>query len=366
MTAVGTVALGAGADTDELQRSILEHRSAVLVEARLGVPAKSGQIAFAPAGLVLLHGRRADAYRWSEVLSVGVSRGATVVKLQAPRERVLATKGGTEVKTHIDRRRVALRLVTDGVDEPSLTPLFARVLEDMRTTKFSFKGTSWIEYQNGIDRLHTDFDAQDDAVLPAAATGLWLAVGLMLMFLVPVGVNAASARSVPAGAFAIADSLGPLDPRSVIAAFALSAMFATAVLRFALGPGATVWARGAARGWAQRQSSRSARFVVRQLGRLLLATSSAAVMVLIALLAFWPNVAATVIVQASGVSNEVLLPLISLDEPWSRAADITRDAAGVTIRFADGRSATTIGHELRGGTLNQFFELTNVWWKAAR
>jgi hypothetical protein len=358
--------MGAASNTDELQRSIVEHRSAVHVEARLGVPPQSGQLIFAPAGFVLTHGRKTDAYRWGELQSVGISRGAIVLKLAAPRERVVTKKDHSEIKAYIEKRRVALRLVIDGVDEPQLTGPFSRVLEDMRTSKFTFKGVSWIEYQNGIDRLHTDFDGQDDLVLPAAAAGLFFAVGLMAMFLVPVGVNAASARAVPAGAFAISDALGPLDPRSIIAGFALSAMFAHVVLRFALGPSASVWTRGAARGWARRQARRPVRFALKQISRLLLASATTAVMFLLALLAFWPNIAATVVVQPSGVRNEVLLPFISLEESWNNAADITRDGPGVTIRFADGRTATTVGHDLRGGTANQFFELTNSWWKAAR
>jgi hypothetical protein len=245
--------------------------------------------------------------------------------------------------------------------------MLARVLEDMRTTKFSFKGTSWIEYQNALDRLRATFHEQDDAILPAAAVGLWVAVGLMAMFLVPVSLNGASARAVPSGVFAISDPLGAFDPRSIIAGFALSALVAAVVLRFALGPSANVWARGAARGWARSESRPAVRFAVRQMGRLLLASSSAAVIVLLALLAFWPNIAATVLVDSNGVRNEVLLPFISLDEPWSRTADIFKESdGGVSIRFADGRGATTEGHELGGGTKTQFFERTTTWWKAAR
>ncbi len=92
----------------------------------------------------------------------------------------------------------------------------------------------------------------------------------------------------------------------------------------------------------------------------------ASLIVLLAILSFWPNIAATVLVGPIGVHNEVLLPFISIDEPWSRATSIVRASGGVTISFADGRTASTVGHELGGGTENQLVEVTNQWWKAAR
>jgi hypothetical protein len=367
MAVLGSVAIAGDGASDDLARSILEHASAISVPARVGVPAKDTRLALAPAGLAMLQGSRSSAYRWSEVRGIEVVRGAVVVRTEAEREKLVRTRGTTDVKTYTEKKRTAMRLVVDGVEEPSLAVMLGRVLEDMRTTKFSFKGTSWIEYQNALDRLRATFNEQDDAILPAAAIGLWAAVGLMAMFLVPVGLNGASARAVPPGVFAITDPLGAFDPRSVIAGFALSAMVATVVLRFALGPSAEVWARGAARGWALTHSAAPVRFIMRQMGRLLLGTTSAAVIVLLALLTFWPNIAAGVLVDSSGVRNEVLLPFISLDEPWSRAADIVREPdGGVTIRFADGRVATTVGHDLGGGTKTQFFEYTTTWWKAAR
>lgn len=367
MAVMGSVAVSGASVVDERARSILEHGSAVRIPARVGVPAKNAEIALAPAGLALLHGNKADAYTWAEVRRVDVRRGAVVVSTEAERERLVTRKGETEVRPYTEKRKHAVRVLVDGVVEPALAIMLARVLEDMRTTKFSFRGTSWLEYQNAIDHLRGSFHDQDDAVLPAAAVGLWVAVGLMSMFLVPVSLNGASKGAVPSGVFAISDPLGALDPRSIIAGFALSALIATVVLRFALGPSAAVWARGAARGWARQSSGPAVRFVLRQLGRLLQAPASAAVMFLLAILAFWPNIAATVLVDDGRVRNEVLLPFISLDEPWRRVADITKEADGnVSIHFADGRMATTAGHELGGGTKTQFFDRVNGWWKAAR
>jgi hypothetical protein len=73
------------------------------------------------------------------------------------------------------------------------------------------------------------------------------------------------------------------------------------------------------------------------------------------------NIAAMVIVDQVGARNEVLLPFISLDETWRNAVSISRDGAGMSIRFADGRTATTVGHELGGGNRDQFFERTTAW-----
>jgi hypothetical protein len=366
MAMVGSVAVGGPQASDELLRAIVDFASAVRVDARVGVPAKLARLSFAPAGLAVTHAKGSDAYRWSEVRSVAVRRGAIVVRTEAPRERLVRRKDAVQITPYTEKRARAVRVVIDGVDEPSLVPSFARILEDMRTGKFSYSGTSWIEHQNAFDRLHAAFLEQDDAVLPAAVAGLWLAVGLLATIVIPVAMNVAAARAVPAGAFAIADRLGPLDPRSVIAGFALSAMVATLVLRLGLGAPATVWARGAARGWARKDSRRLVRIGVRQLGRIVLASSSAAAILLLALLSFWPNVAATVFVGPDGVRNEVLLPFISLDESWSRAVEIAQGPDGVTIRFADGRTAATVGHELAGGTETQFYERSNAWWKASR
>jgi hypothetical protein len=366
MAVAGSVALG-GADTlDELARSIVEHGAAVRLEALVGVPAKPAQLAFAPTGLAITRGKRVDAYRWSEVRWTKLRRGAAAVRTEAPRERVVKKKDTTEIRPYIEKKTRGIRVLVDGIVEPHLARPLTNVLEDMRTGKFSYQGTSWIAYQNSVDSLHHAFDEQNDPAIPAAAAGLWLAVGFLISLIVPVGVNAANLRAVPAGSFAIWDPLGILDPRGIIAGFAASAMITAIVLRLGLGTAATIWARGASRGWARRGGNPLVRIAIRQLARMVMAPASAAVIVLLALLAFWPNVAATVLVSASGARNEVLLPFISLDQPWRAAIDITREGNGTTIRFADGRVATTVGHELGGGTQQQFFDKTTAWRAAAR
>src|SRR6202008_2372696 len=101
--------------------------------------------------------------------------------------------------------------------------------------------------------------------------------------------------------------------------------------------------------------SRAWRLVVRQLGRILLATQSSAIVMLLALLAFWPNVASTAIVGPTGIQHEILLPFISLDEPWSGVKDITiTDSAELRDRtvkftFKDGRELVAEPDDIGGG-----------------
>lgn len=370
MTLAGTVALGGSADA--LMLSIANERSAARTDAELGTFGKPVHVIAGTAGIAFLQGRNATAYEWEDVRSVTVRRGSVVVGTETVQQTVVRTKRGTEVRRTAEQKERAFRLVVDDVVEPGLSETFACVLSDMRGGGFSTHGTSWHEYQNALERIQGEFSDQDDHVLPIAAAGLWISVGLMTTFLVAAMMNAAAARAVPAGAFALTNRIGPLDPRSIIAAFAFSAIVTTLVLRLALGRHATVWARGVARGW-HRTGTRVWRPLIRQLGRILLDTPSAAAIVLLALLTFWPNIAATVLIDAQGVRNEVLLPFISLDERWRDVVEISRidaadprDRPGVHIRFGDGREVTTYGWDLGGGTEGQLFQLATMWRQSAR
>jgi hypothetical protein len=284
------------------------------------------------------------------------------VKTEQLQQRVVTTKQGPEVRRSMEKRTHRFRVLVDDVDEPALAGTFARVLQDFRAGTFTERGTTWHEHLNAVDRLQGEFADQDDHVLPIAALGLWVSVGLMSMFLVALLVNATAARGVPAGAFSLTHRVNAIDPRAIIAAFAFSALFTTIVLRLGIGPQAVVWLRGAARGWHQSRT-RPRQLVVRTLGRILLGTSSSAAILLLALLAFWPNIAATVLVDKDGIRNEVLLPFISIDQPWRNVVEIREAAAqrGVLYRFADGREFSTDGLELGGGTPLQLFELSSRW-----
>ncbi|HYK96969.1 MAG TPA: PH domain-containing protein [Candidatus Acidoferrales bacterium] len=341
-------------------------------DAELGVFRKAVHVVASPRGIAFVYGQRAEAFEWDDIRSIDVRRRSVIVRAEAIRHAVVQTKAGTEVRRSAERFVFPFRLALDDVVEPSLSDVFARVLEEMRTRAFSVHGTAWHEYQNAMERIQGEFADQDDQVLPIAAAGLLLAFGLMGTILVAALVNAASARAVPPGAFAIGDRIGALDPRSIIAGFAFASLLAGWVLRLALGRHALVWARGVARGW-HRTGSRATDVAVRQLGRTLLGTSSAAAILLLAFLTFWPNIAATTLVDPSGVRNEVLLPFVSVDESWRNVVELSRvdassslDRPGVRIRFADGREVATYRHELGGGSEGQLFELANRWWAANR
>jgi hypothetical protein len=350
MALAGTAALS-GAN-DQLALSIVNDRAA-RSDAREGVWGKRVHVAAAPAGIAFVGERITNAYSWDEVKAIKVRRGSVVVKLT----------------TGPQRTRV-FRLVVDDVEEKALSKTYARVLEEMRAGTFAFNGSAWFEHQNAVDRLRPDFSDQDDHMLPGVAMGMWAALGLVLSVIIALALNAAQARAVPAGAFSVGHRASAIDPRVVIAAFAASSLLTTLILRLALGPQYAVWARGVARGWQER-GSRVWRLAVRQLGRILLATSSSAIVMLLALLAFWPNVAATALISAEGVQHEILLPFISLDERWTGVSEITlvdasdlRDRS-VRFRFTDGRELVAEPEQIGGGTPTQLYNVTTSWRKAA-
>lgn len=320
---------------------IAGHRSAVRMEARLGPFANPGRVTLGPAGMTFVERKAIVAFQWSEIAAVRARRGAVEVRIAGPH-----------------RRLIRFVPVVEGVREPTLIPSFVRVVEDMRASRFSFNGTSWHEHQNAIERLRPEFTDQDEPVIATAAVGLWLSLGVALVFLIPVALNVAEVRALPAGAFVLRDRIGPLDPRTLVSAFALSALAAMLVLRLALGHQALVWARGAARGW--KHGARRTRLAFQLFARMLLGTSSAAVLALLALLTFWPNAAATVLIDANGVRNAVLLPFISIDERWA-GGSVVPDDDGVLIRFPDGRAVGTAGRELGGGTPEQLLTLAQRW-----
>lgn len=331
--------------------AIASDRAAARTDAAFGVFGRPLHVVAGAQGVAFTHARDAEAYAWDDVKKIGVSRRSVVVDA--------------------DGRTFVFRLVIDDVVEPSLSAPFAAILEELRAHKFSRSGTAWHEYQNALERIEGEFADEDDRVPQYAAGGLLLAIGAMSTILVAAMVNAAAARAVPPGAFSIGERIAATDPRAILAAFAFSAIVTSYVLRFALGQEALVWARGVARGW-HKGGSRIWHMVIRQVARTLLATSTAAAVVLLALLTFWPSIATTVLIDASGVRNEVLLPFVSLDESWSNVVSITRvdpvnqgDRPGVKITFASGRAVATTEHFLGGGTETQLFELASGWWQKA-
>lgn len=367
----GTVAIGSGL-TDELALAIVNDGAAARSDAHAGTFGRPVHVVASPSGLAFLNGRAASAYRWEDLREVALRRRSIVVSTESLREIAVVKKGYRGVRRFVERKTRRFRLVVDEVEEESLSAAFVAVLSEMRAGTFSFNTTAWHEYQNAIERLEHEFAYQDDHVLPVAAGGLWLALGVVSAIVVSIAMNVAAARSVPPGAFTLSHRIVAFDPRSVVAGLAMSALLTSVVLRLGLGRQATVWIRGAARGW-HRDPVRARGWAVRQIGRVLLSSPSAAGVLLLALLAFWPSVATTVLIDQHGVRDEVLLPFVSLDEPWRNVMQIERvptaddpnDRAGVRIRFVDGRTVSTVGNDLGGGTEGQFYDVATRWWKAA-
>ena len=367
----GTAAFGPRV-ADELVLSIVNDRTAVRSDARSVPFGRPIHVAAAASGIAFVAERSASAYRWSEVREIALRRGSVAIRTESVREVVIPKDGHSEIRRFMEQKERVFVLAVDDVAEAALSAVFVRVLKEMHGGTFSFSSTSWYEYKNALERLEHDFAYQDDHVLPVAAAGLWVALGLVSTVVVSIAMNVAAARSVPVDTFALTHRTSPLDPRSIVAGFAASVLLTKVVLRLGLGHQATIWIRGAARGWHKARSS-SRQTMVRVLGRVLLSSSTAAAILLLALLAFWPTIATSVLIDARGVRNEVLLPFVSLDEPWRNVMQIERvatasdpnDRAGVRIRFIDGRDITTVGNDLGGGTEGQLYEVTLRWWKAA-
>lgn len=352
MTLVATAA--ARQLLDDLALAIVRDPDAVRSDAREGVFARPVHLAASSMGLAIVGQRTAEVFRWREVRRIRLRRHSIVIDA-----------GTTRPVTR------SLRLVVDDVEEPALSDTFSRVLQEMSGGMFRRDGSAWHEYQNAHDLLRPQFTDQDDHLLPVTAFGLWLAIGLVACVVIAVAVASAHARAIPPQTFTIGHRVTAIDPRNIAAAFAASALLTALSLRLALGPQAAVWMRGVARGWQER-GSRTWRAVIRLLARALLAQSSSAAVLLLALLAFWPNIAGTVLVNAQGVRHEVLLPFISVEERWTDTLEIAGldpDGAGspraVLIRFRDGRAISTDGADLGGGTPAQLFEYATRWRAAA-
>jgi hypothetical protein len=345
-----------GRAVDALALTIVNDAVAIRGDAREGVFGRRMHVAASVSGIAFLTDRTTRAYGWSEVSRIDVQRRSIVVR--------------TSSSPRPETRR--FRLVVDEVEEPGLSESFASVLEEMRVGQFGRTGTAWLEYQNALEHLHRAFAEHDDQFLPSVALLLWVALGLLASIVIAAAVNYAQVHAVPAGTFAVWHRITLIDPRAVIAAFATSALFTTVVLHVGFGGGALVWMRGAARGWHEK-GSRPLRVVTRHVARALLARTSSMVVLLIALLTFWPNIVATELIGPQGVRNAVLLPFISLDEKWRDVVEISqvpstdpKERPSVLIRFADGRVVLATEDDLGGGTTPQLYARALQWRGAAR
>ena len=130
---------------------IASDRAGARTDAALGVFGKPLHVVAGTRGIAFTHGREAEAYSWDEVRSIEVRRRS--------------------VRIAVADRSYVFRLVIDDVVEPTLSGVFASILEELRAHKFSRNGTAWHEYQNAIERIEGEFADEDDRIPQFAAAG---------------------------------------------------------------------------------------------------------------------------------------------------------------------------------------------------
>jgi hypothetical protein len=241
----------------------------------------------------------------------------------------------------------------------------------MKAQTFNYHATSWLEYENALERVRTEFAEHDDPFVPAVAGALFAFIFFAGLFILPEIVNLASDIKPPVGAFVVQPRYGWFDIRSLVMAVGLSALLTRLVLRLGLGSSALSWARGSVRGW-HTSGPAPLRIATRELARLLLSTGFAAAALFLGFSAFAPTVASTLVIDAVGLREVVPLPIIGVEKKWSEVSDVQRsegpgrlEGIGVTVFFKDGRWVTTVDHDLSGGTDGQLFQKATAWWQGA-
>lgn len=356
----------------ELMAAIAKHPAVIRKDVRVGFVGRA-RLELTPIGIALVGLRSGTAYTWSEVKDVQAGRGRLLIKTEADRERVVKTKEGTATQPYVEKLTRAMVVSIEGASEPGLAPYVARVMEDMRAQTFNYQSTSWLEYENALERVRGEFAEHDDPFVPAVAGALFAFIFLAGLFILPEIVNLASDIRPPAGsgAFVVQPRYGWLDPRSFVMAVGLSALLTRLVLRLGLGSSALSWARGSVRGW-HTTGPLVLRIATRELARLLLSTSVAAAALFLGFAAFAPTVASTLVIDSVGLREVVPLPFMGIERQWAGVTDVQKsegpgrlEGFGVTVFFSDGRWVTTIDHDLSGGTDGQLLKAADSWWKNA-
>jgi hypothetical protein len=324
-------------------------------------------------GFALVGLRTGTAYTWDEVKDIRASRGRIEIKTEADRERVVKTKESTTIQPYVEKLTRALVISIDGATEPGFAPYLARVMQDMKAQTFNYHATSWLEYENALERVRGEFSEHDDPFVPAVAGALFGFIFLAGLFILPEIVNLASDIRPPAGsgAFVVQPRYSWFDIRSFVMAVGLSALLTRLVLRLGLGSAALSWARGSVRGW-HTTGPVALRFATRSLARLLLGTSFSAAALFLGFAAFAPTVASTLVIDNVGLREVVPLPIVGIDRKWTEVSDVQKsegpgrlEGFGVTMFFRDGRWVSTVDHDLSGGTDGQLLQRATNWWKSA-
>lgn len=356
----------------ELMNAIGKHPAVIRKDVQFGYFGRA-RMELSPMGFALVGLRTGTAYTWNEVKDIRANRGRVEIKTEADRERVVKTKESTTTQPYVEKLTRALVISIDGATEPEFAPHIAKVMQDMKAQTFNYHATSWLEYENALERVRGEFAEHDDPFVPAVAGALFAFIFLAGLFLLPEIVNLATDIKPPvgAGAFAVQPRYGWFDVRSFVMAVGLSALLTRLVLRLGLGSAALSWARGSVRGW-HTSGPLPLRIATRELARVLLGTSFAAAALFLGFAAFAPTVASTLVIDSVGLREVVPLPLIGVDKKWAEVSDVQRsdgpgrlEGIGVTVFFKDGRWVTTVDHDLSGGTDGQLFQKATAWWKGA-
>lgn len=263
---------------------------------------------------------------------------------------------------------VSMGIALDGVSEPELAPLFARVLEDGRAGSLEPRMGSLHELTLGIDRALEDFADADDPVVPLAVGAFAAVAGVVLVAALPAALQLAARIDPGAGAFAILPRIASFDPRVLVAGFAAAGALAVLVGRLTLGRSAGIWARGTVRGWHHNAAGLDAA-ARRAIARLMLAPNVAAVVAAVALVTVLPSAFARTIVDGAGVHEASGLPLLSRDRSWAELTDVVPLGVGfgerpegfdVALDFSDGSRLSTRGRDLVGGSERAFYDFVKA------
>jgi|GEM_PF-2396352 len=354
----------------ELMTAIAKQPGVIKKDVRIGLVGRA-RLELAPMGFALVQLRGGTAYTWAEVKDIKANRGRVEITTEANRERVVTTKESTTTQPFVETLTRALVISIDGATEPEFAPYVAKVMQDMRAGTFNYHATSWLEYENALERLKGDFAEHDDQFVPAVAGALFAFIFIAGLAILPELIKLSTDFKPGPGQFVIKPRYGWFDVRSAVMAIGLAALLTRLVLRLGLGPAALSWARGTVRGW-QTKGPTAARFATRQLARLLLSTSGAALCLVLGLFAFTPVIVSTLYIDSAGLREIVPLPIVGIDKKWSEVSTVEKSVGpgrlegfGVTTKFVDGRFVTTVDHDLLGGSDGVLFQKAKSWWDNA-
>jgi hypothetical protein len=310
--------------------------------------------------------RDRDAVCEVETAGIRVS-GAPETFIAWPEVRSIKADRGLVTVTAPDRA-VRMAVAIDGVNEPDLAPLFARVLEDGGSGTLKPGEGALHELTLGLDQALEGFADADDPVVPLAIGVFAVVAGVVLLAAIPTLVMLAARVTSPSEGFVLLPRLAAFDPRVIVAAFATSAALSVAVGRYALGPAAARWARGTLRGW--HRNSQGAEDIARKvLARIALWPRIAAVVAAVAVVTLFPSAFARTVIDVGGVHQASGLPLFSHERGWPELIEVTPIAVSPSERaegletqllFADGGKVSTRGQDVTGGSQRQLYDFVLV------